>query len=146
MAEERKCSCPLVPMTTSEGVTVDFCPETKAILFDPGEAAIFFELETDLPGLAKNSAVLTGRRWICPKHPNGHLVEYRFPKLDDLTLDICDEGGCILFDKGEVPRFEALPARIEAPRSRMLRVFERLRASGYRVLGVTPPNRADEDD
>jgi Zn-finger nucleic acid-binding protein len=142
MSEPTKLSGKLVPMSTSEGVTVDFDPETKGILFDPGEVALFFELKEDIPGLAKENARPTGRSWPCPKHPGGKLVEHRFPRLGDLELDVCDQGGCIWFDRGEIKRFEALTARIEAPRARLFRVFDRLRSTGYRVLGLAEPDEA----
>ncbi len=134
--DETKCPGGLVPMTTSEGVTVDFCPENKGILFEAGEMALYFELSQDFPELARKDAVPTGRVSKCPKHPESRMVEYRFPMLDDLMLDICEDEGCVWFDKGEVPRFEALSARLEAPKSRLFRVFKQLKDSGYRVLGV----------
>lgn len=133
---DKKCSCDMVEITTKEGVTVDFCPETGGILFDPGEAALFFELAEDIPALVKENAVATGRSWENPKTPGGKLVEYRFPDLDDLMLDICDKTGAIWFDKGEVPRFEKLTAALESPRSRLVRVFGQLRSEGYEVLGI----------
>ncbi len=133
---QSKCPGKMVELSTAEGVTVDFCPQTKGILFDPGEVAAYFELSEDLPSAARAGAVPTGQVWSCPKHPNSLLREVRFPKLDDLMLDICDEGGCVWFDRGEIPRFEALTARLEHPRSRLLRVFQQLRGTGYEVLGL----------
>ncbi len=131
-----KCSCGMVEIATSEGVVVDFCPETGGILFDAGETALFFELEEDLPALVREEMIATGRSWPNPKAPEGRLIEYRFPRLDGLLLDICDKTGAIWFDKGEVPRFEALTAGLEAPKSRLCRVFKEIQGKGYEVLGV----------
>ena len=133
---KKKCTGPLVEMTTAEGVTVDFCSDCKGILFDPGEVAFYFELSQDIPELAREGAKKTGQQWQCPKHPQGKLIEYVFPKLDNLMLDFCDHAGCIWFDRGEVYKFEQLTARLESPRSRFIRVFATLESQGYQIMGV----------
>lgn len=135
--QQSKCPGELVEMTTAEGVTVDFCPTTKGILFDPGEVALYFELAEDFPEMAREGAQATGKSWACPKHPTSPMMEYHFPRLQGLTLDVCAKGGCVWFDRGEIQRFEALTAGLEAPRSRLARVFRQLDASGYEVLGVS---------
>ncbi len=134
--QQSKCPGELVEMTTAEGVTVDFCPATKGILFDPGEVALYFELAEDFPEAAREGAQPTGRSWECPKHRGSLMVEYAFPRLQGLTLDVCQKGGCVWFDRGEIQRFEALTAHLEAPRSRLARVFLQLKGAGYEVLGV----------
>ena len=133
---EAKCLGELVEMATAEGVTIDFCPDNKGILFEAGEVALFFELSRDFPELTQEGAELTGKTWPCPRHPDSDLREVAFPALDGLTLDICQSHGCVWFDQGEVPKFETLTAGLEAPRSRLARVFKQLKEQGYDVLGV----------
>lgn len=136
MADTAKFSGKLKELSTGDGVTIDFDPGTKGILFDPGEAALYFDLSRDIPDLAWEGAEKTGITWTCPKHPGSTMVEYRFPRLDGLQLDICEERGCIWFDHGEVPRFEELVSNLQEPRSRVFRAFQRLRDSGIRALGL----------
>ena len=133
---ESKCTGELVEMWTHEGVHVDFCSASGGILFDAGEAALFFELKEDLPALIREGAVPTGRRWANPKTAGGTMVEYRFPKLDDLQLDICEQTGAIWFDRGEVQKFTRLTNNLEHPASRLARCVQQLERQGFEVLGL----------
>jgi Zn-finger nucleic acid-binding protein len=133
---DSKCPGELVEMWTHEGVHVDFCSKTGGILFDTGEAAFFFELKEDLPALVREDAVATGRTWSNPKTPEATMVEYAFPNLDGLLLDICEQTGAIWFDRGEVQKFTRLTANLESPVSRLVRCVQQLESRGYQVLGT----------
>ena len=63
----------------------------------------------------------------CPRC-DGTLKESKF---ESVSIDSCDKCGGIWLDRGEVPRLEALSAKLERPGSRMLRAMREIRAKGY---------------
>lgn len=130
-----KCSGALHSVEV-EGVELDFDQITKGVLFDAGETAEYFELSQDIPEVAEESSRFTGVRWPCPKHPGSSLVEVEFSALG-LKLDIDELHGCIWFDGGEIPRFEAVSAKLETLGQRFGSVFDRLRGGGYDIFKLT---------
>jgi Zn-finger nucleic acid-binding protein len=130
-----KCSDEIRPIDSAEGVELDFCGSCKGIWFDAGEVAEYFELATDVPDLDTANATKGITNYHCPKC-DAILEEFRYSKLDDLLVDRCPGCGGIWLDQGEVPRLEQLSAKLEDPRSRILRTMKGLEAKGYRILGM----------
>jgi Zn-finger nucleic acid-binding protein len=126
-----KCGDALHEVDSSERVVLDFCSGCKGLFFDAGEVAAYFELSRDLPDLdkaEKHSTDLT-----CPKC-SGQFEEMRYSALDALVIDRCVGCGGIWLDRGEVPRLEALSAKLEAPAGRVLRAMREAFDKGYRPL------------
>ncbi|MBM4371680.1 MAG: zf-TFIIB domain-containing protein, partial [Deltaproteobacteria bacterium] len=113
----------LGPLGTSEGVTLDFCPDCRGLLFDPGELAETFELEKDFPDLRAVRAEARRSGITCPACGTG-WVELPWQAGTDLVLDLCPGCGLVWLDKGEFPKLEALAAGLDSPSSRLLRAVK----------------------
>lgn len=130
-----KCSGELNPIGTSEGVELDFCSSCNGILFDHGELGEFFELPEDIPELVD---VWGGGRETdlsCPKCP-GTFVEISYVQGGDLKVDLCRKCGAVWLDRGEFPKLEAIAARMEKPRTKLMRAVKQVEKKGYQVIGV----------
>jgi Zn-finger nucleic acid-binding protein len=125
-----KCADTLHEVDSYERVTLDFCGGCKGIFFDAGEVAMYFELSSDLPQLDGSRAESKPTQLPCPKC-GGRFEELRFGAPDPLVVDRCNGCGGVWLDRGEVPRLEALSAKLERPGSRMLRAMREIRAKGY---------------
>ena len=128
-----KCGDALHEIESSERVALDFCGGCKGLFFDAGEVAVYFELASDLPSLDRSKAEARPTQCACPKC-GGKFEELRYAAPDPLVVDRCDGCGGIWLDKGEVPRLEALSAKLERPGSRMLRAMLEIRGKGYRPM------------
>lgn len=128
-----KCGKKLHPMTL-EGVDFDYCTACKGMWFDKDEMAAMADLPADIPkpGDVKGTAVWT--KLPCPRCLTV-LKEMNLVADDDLRIDHCPRCQGIWLDKGELKRVEKIAARIEDPRSRVMRVCKELEKNGYTVLG-----------
>ena len=128
-----KCGDEMHEVDSSERVMLDFCSGCKGIFFDAGEIALYFELSADLPDLDLSKAASKTTDFRCPKC-GGPFEELQYSVPDPLVIDRCGSCGGIWLDRGEVPRLEALSAKLEAPASRMLRAMREIREKGYQPL------------
>jgi Zn-finger nucleic acid-binding protein len=128
-----KCGDALHEVDSAERVALDFCSGCKGLFFDAGEVAVYFELSRDLPDLDQAKAATQPTNLACPKCGKG-FEELRYSALGDLVIDRCTGCGGIWLDRGEVPRLEALSAKLEAPGSRVLRAMREIHGKGYRPL------------
>lgn len=125
-----KCGDALHEVDSSERVALDFCSGCKGIFFDAGEVAVYFELASDVPDLDRARAETRATERACPKCA-GRFEELRYSAPDPLLVDRCGGCGGIWLDRGEVPRLEALSAKLERPGSRVLRALREIRSKGY---------------
>lgn len=128
-----RCAAELREIDSAERVTLDFCAGCKGLFFDPGEVAYYFELARDVPGLEQSRATARATDMNCPKCA-APFEELCYSALDSLVVDRCTGCGGVWLDQGEVPRLEALSAKLESPGSRMLRSMQQIRARGYLPL------------
>lgn len=131
-----KCQGEMKEIDSSEGVTLDFCGSCHGLWFDLGEVADYFELSVDIPDLDTTNATKTKTSLVCPKCKE-LLEELRYSALDRLLVDRCPGCGGIFLDKGEVPMLERLSARLESPKSRIVRTVKGLSSKGFHLLGIT---------
>jgi len=129
-----KCSGELSSLGTSEGVTVDFCPGCKGVLFDSGEVAEYFELSADIPDLKADlkSARRTGIS--CPKCASP-WIELPYTPGDDLRIDLCSGCRAVWLDAGEFPKLERIAASLDNPSSKLMRAVRNIERKGYRIIG-----------
>jgi len=127
-------------MQTPELVEVDFCSGCRGIFFDAGEASVWFEMAEDLPDLARSQAEARPTGLRCPRC-GGTLSEVPYHAETDVLLDRCEGCGGLWFDAGEVPKVEAIAARLDHPASKVMRAFSHLAAHGYQVIGVKGQGR-----
>ncbi len=129
-----KCGGELAGMGTTEGVEVDFCSSCHGILFDHGEVAEYFELAVDVPDLVMDLDLARKTDLKCPKC-SGAWVEIPYVPQENLLIDLCTGCGAIWLDKGEFPKLEAIAAKLDDPKAKLLRAAKTVERKGYQVVG-----------
>lgn len=120
-----------------EGVLLDFCDACQGIWFDEDELAFTIELSTDIPNISEiqKDAKITDHG--CPHCGDQQkLEEMKFVQVQDLLIDRCPQCKGVWLDKGELPKVEAIAARIGDTKSKILLTCRQLNAKGYQILGM----------
>jgi Zn-finger nucleic acid-binding protein len=120
-----------------EGVVLDFCDACHGIWFDADELAFTAELATDIPEIAAVKKDARTTPHTCPRCGEPQkLEEMKFLQAQELLVDRCPQCKGIWIDKGELPKIEAMAARIGDAKSKVLLTARQLRAQGYQILGI----------
>lgn len=120
-----------------EGVVVDFCDSCKGIWFDEDELAFTTELSTDIPNISEVEKEARTTEYSCPRCGSQQkLQEMKFIPVETLLIDRCPQCKGLWIDKGELPKIEAIAARIGDAQSKILLLCRQLIAKGYDILAM----------
>ncbi|RMD97241.1 MAG: hypothetical protein D6812_15640 [Deltaproteobacteria bacterium] len=95
------------------GIEIDVCMRCYGLWFDRGEAALWGDLATDVPGIERIAGKGRGQALTCPRC-GGRLEEIRFAAQRHLALDRCTTCHGIWFDRDEILEFDRMAEKLRA--------------------------------